>query len=167
MSECNPTGGSIQFTAPTPLTNYQFSIDGGENFGPANQFLFSNLTVGTYQTVAKNLTTGCTSVVVNKVLSYNLASVVATVTSQNGDPCLPNTGSISIAATGGNGVYEYSLNGGQTYTDLTQNPLSISALSGGNYIVVVRDKVNTRCVDQQLVQLEQSDCPVSIPLVKD
>ncbi|GAB3802369.1 hypothetical protein GCM10028819_31500 [Spirosoma humi] len=167
MSECNPTGGAITFTSPAPLTNYQFSIDGGQTFGPANQFTFSNLTVGTYQTLARLISSGCASDTVVKVLSYNLAAVSLTVTAQNQDPCLTTNGSVSIAASGGTGVYEYSLNGGQTYANLTSNPLVVNNLSTGNYIVVVRDKANIVCIDQEVVSLEAANCPVPIPLVRD
>lgn len=166
MAECNPTGGVITFSGPTPLATYQFSIDGGETFGPANQTTFSNLSVGTYVTLARLISSGCVSDSIPKNLTYNLANVVATITGQNLDPCLSTNGSITIGATGGTGAYEYSLNGGQTYVNLTQNPLTINNLSTANYIVVVRDKANASCIDQSVIQLEAANCPVSIPLAK-
>ncbi|WP_254411177.1 T9SS type A sorting domain-containing protein [Dyadobacter diqingensis] len=67
-TNCSTPNGSITFSAPNPATHV-FSIDGGATFAAAGVVTFSGLDAGTYPTVAKLVSTGCVSAVVNKTIT--------------------------------------------------------------------------------------------------
>jgi hypothetical protein len=60
-TNCITPNGKITFTAPTPVANYQFSIDNGATFGTAGQTVFSGLSGGSYPTVVKSVASTCVS----------------------------------------------------------------------------------------------------------
>jgi hypothetical protein len=114
LTNCNTPNGSITFTAPAPVANYQFSVDGGTTFGTAGQVLFSGLDDGTYSTVAKLVSSGCVSAIVNKTITKPVvtapASTVANVTT-----CATPNGSITFTAPTPTANYQFSVDGGTTF----------------------------------------------------
>ncbi len=115
----NVTGGN------SPIT---FSLNGG----PAQSGnVFSGLAAGTYVITLAN---GCTETVT--VTISEPAAIVLDATSQpvlcNGDA----SGSIEVTATGGTGVLQYSVDGGNTF----QPTVSFSGLAAGTYVLVVADE---------------------------
>jgi Cadherin domain len=132
--------GSITVTAPTPLANFTFSIDGGGTFQTSN--VFSNLAANTYNIIAKNITTGCTSA--NYTPSVpNTFVAVATPVSTNANPtsCSTPNGSITITAPTPLANFEFSIDNGVTY----QTSNIFSGLAAGSYQVVARS-IATGCV---------------------
>lgn len=132
-----PYNGSVTFTGPAPTANYSFSINGGLSFQAGT--VFSNLNAGTYQTMAKNNSTGCVSSITARTITSSLATVPAPITSNvNVTVCSTPDGSITITGppallTG----HSYSIDNGINF----QAGAVFSNLPGGNY--KVRAKNNT------------------------
>lgn len=115
----NVTGGN------SPIT---FSLNGG----PAqSENVFSGLAAGTYSITLAN---GCTETV-----TVTIGEPDALVIGATSQPALcfgDATGSIEVTATGGTGVLQYSVDGGNTF----QPTGSFNALAAGTYVVVVEDE---------------------------
>jgi hypothetical protein len=141
-THCTNPNGSITFTAPTPLANFQFSIDAGNTFGAPGQTVFSGLFGGTYSTVSKNITTGVVSAITSKVL-LNATTAVPVATITNSSNCTTPNGSITFTPAGPIGNFQYSIDGGTTWGTAGQNVFS--NLAPGNYSTMVKSIVTT-CV---------------------
>ena len=121
----NASGGSGLFT---------YSTDNGTTFTSNNPVI--GLAAGAYQVVAKD-SKGCTSPVLN--ISVPAATAVTFNTIAKNPSCTGDVnGSITINATGGNGVFSYSINNGTDF----QPEAVFNGLTPGAYSVVVRDGNN-------------------------
>jgi hypothetical protein len=140
-TNCNTPNGSITFTAPTPLANYQFSVDGGTTYGTAGTATFSNLAGGTYVTKAKSVLTGCASANVNKVLT-NPVVTVPTAAKTNVTDCDTVDGTITFSAPTPFGNFQYSVDGGNTFGITGQ--VFFPNLASGTYSPVAK-LVSTGC----------------------
>jgi hypothetical protein len=138
VTNCTTPNGSITFTAPAPLVNFQFSIDNGSTFQASASF--TNLAAGIYLLRAMNITTGCVSASVLVTLANSIIAA-PTVTAANNTSCNSNNGSITVTAPTPLVNYEFSKNSGTTY----QASNVFSGLAAGNYAVVVR-QLATGCV---------------------
>ncbi len=103
------------------------------NISNGGSYVFNSVTyrtAGTYQAKLQN-SKGCDSIA-NLVLTTNSVTFTSTIVN---NPCINSTaGSISIAATGGFGALNYSLNNG-----VFQTSAVFSNLTSGAYTVNVRD----------------------------
>lgn len=132
--ECyGESNGEIVIFATGGTAPYQYSIDNGVTFQPANYF--TNLTAGVYNLVVKE-SNGC----------INIASVelnqpdplIFTYTVSDAQCNGGNDGTIIITASGGyNAGYEYSVDGGTSW----QISNSFLNLPAGTYSVMVRDRI--------------------------
>ncbi|WP_118976253.1 DUF6923 family protein [Taibaiella koreensis] len=134
-TNCNTPNGAINFTGPTALANYEFSIDGGANFGAAGVVNFPNLAAGTYATKARSVLTGCVSATVNKTLS-NPVVTVPTASKTDVTDCASPDGSITFTGPTPIGNYQYSIDGGTTYGFTGQ--VFFGTLPSGTYSPVCR-----------------------------
>lgn len=142
VTNCNTPNGSITFTAPTPLANYQFSIDGGATFNPAGVTSFTGLTAGTYSTKAKLVSTGCISAGVNKVVANpTVTAPASTVT--NVTNCNTPNGRIAFTAPTPVANYQFSIDGGLTFG--TPGQTVFTGLAAGTYSTRAK-LVSTGCV---------------------
>lgn len=117
----------------------QYSIDGGTTFQASATF--TGLSAGTYNVVAEdaNGCQGTTSV------TLNAGAGALTVSSTPTDPsCGASDGAIAVTATGGNGSYTYSIDGGTTF----QAGASFSGLPAGTYDIVAEDGNGCQGTDQ-------------------
>lgn len=127
---CNgATDGSLSLTVTGGTTPLLYSLDGGAT--TQSESTFSGLAAGNY-TVTVIEDSGCRQSVTITITEPAEVSGTLTVT----DPTCFGTdsGSISVAASGGTGVYEYSLDG----TNF-QSGNEFVSLSSGNYTVTIRD----------------------------
>lgn len=138
VTNCTAPNGSITFTAPTPLANFEFSIDNGSTFQVSN--IFNGLAAGTYSIRAKNIATGCISGATSVSVS-NAAIASPTVNTTNVTSCTSNNGSITVTAPTPLANFEFSKDAGVTY----QASNVFSGLAAGNYGVMVR-QLATGCV---------------------
>lgn len=124
------TNGMIVASASGGATPYTYSKDGGTTYQASGTF--NNLAVGTYPVVAKDLN-GCLSATVSTVVGSTCPTITATPATTTTVKCEPNTGSITINASGSTG-FMYNLNGG---TFQSSNVFAMLAV--GNYTFGVRD----------------------------
>lgn len=135
----NPTiaggnNGSITATA-SGSTGITFSIN-GTSFQSSGTF--SGLVAGSYTIIAKN-GSGCSGSAVFTLTDPpggSCAGVTISVTGATtaSTPCESANGKITVTASGGTGLFTYSLNGG------TFQPSNIfTSLAAGNYVITARD----------------------------
>ena len=116
--------GSISVIAGGGATPYQYSIDGGTNWGPSP--LFSPLNVGSYTIDLKDKK-GCLTSLPNQIITQPTAlNLVAAVT----NVACPDdsTGQVVLSESSGPGVYQFSIDG-INY----QNLGTFNGLPAGNY----------------------------------
>ncbi|WP_423999100.1 T9SS type B sorting domain-containing protein [Maribacter sp. IgM3_T14_3] len=140
---CNTTKGSIAIAVADPSTNYIFNINQGGNLihssGPTSDagYIFENLDVGNYDievTLASVSSCSWTSSITISDFNAILPNVVV---SKNID-CSP--GIITVSENGGNAPYEYSIDGGVSYTPFNAgDQTTIDIATAGTYTVTVKD----------------------------
>jgi hypothetical protein len=140
---------------------FEYSINNGGTWQVGNTF--SGLAAGSYTVLVRNAAAPTCVTDGGTFQIQTPGSVIATIDGENQDVCELNQCTITITASGGTGAYEYSLDGGLTWSDLSPNPLVRSQLPPSNYLVIVRDKAIPSCKSQKLVELATEECPVPIP----
>jgi gliding motility-associated-like protein len=131
------TAGSITASATGGTLPYEYKIGTGSYSATAT---FGSLAAGAYTVTVKDAN-GCTSITSATITEP--AILAATVSKINVNCNGVSNGSITIASpTGGAGTYEYTLDGGTTWTAGLTN----TGLAAGTYNVQIRDAVNTSCV---------------------
>jgi len=134
---CNgEANGQITVYVTGGSESYRFSIDGGSTwtaFDPNNTQVYTGLTAGVYNLKVEDEIIGNiinTNVTVGEpaIVSFNTNVTNVSVVGQS-------DGVIQVNASGGNGVYEYSFDGGATYS----NSDTLTGASETNYSVIVRD----------------------------
>ena len=136
--------GSITFINVLGGTgSYQYSVTGFSTAGQASAS-FTNLPAGTYDLRIRNISNPACETIINAAFQFTqpeelAASVIKTdVTECNGN----DNGEIVITgATGGSGVYHYSVDNGASWS--VSN--SFTGLEAGNYQVMIRDAAATNC----------------------
>jgi SprB repeat/Cytochrome C oxidase, cbb3-type, subunit III len=123
--------GSITLTASGGVAPYQYSKDNGTTFQASGSF--TNLLSGNFNVVAKDAN-NCTASLTVTVASVCPPTLSATATPTNTVKCATNTGTLTIAGSGGAMPYTYSINGGAF-----QSSGSFSTLGVGNVTYVVKD----------------------------
>ncbi|EJF53070.1 hypothetical protein SapgrDRAFT_1353 [Saprospira grandis DSM 2844] len=68
-----------------------------------------------------------------------------------------NDGELTLNLFGGNGGYDYSLDGGANFTPVTTNPLVLTGLAGGTYQIVIRDSSSISCEIPVSVEILETD----------
>ncbi len=135
--------GSIVISSPSGGSGfYMYSINGGTTWQGTGTF--NNLAPATYNVRIRDaVNTGC-SVILNSGLSITQPSRLnASITSTNVSCYGGNDGSITISgATGGYGNYEYSINGGGSWSATG----IFSGLTPGSYNIMIRDAAHTGCI---------------------
>lgn len=123
------SNGIIQITGSGGIAPYQFSLN-GTTWQPANNF---QVAAGSYTIRVKD-NNGCIStfpILVTEPNALNAQSTNSNASCNGG-----NDGQIVVAVTGGNGTYQYSIDGGITWqTGSTFN------VAPGNYVIQVKDQL--------------------------
>ena len=125
------TNGSISATA-SGSSGFTFNLNGGVFQATGN---FSNLGVGTYTVIAKDLN-GCTGSTVFTLTAPNpCAGITINVTGTTVNPtsAVANNGSISASATGSTG-FTFNINGG-----VFQATGNFNNLGAGSFTIVAKD----------------------------
>lgn len=128
--------GTITVNAVSGTPGYSYSNDGGTTYQPGN--VFSGLAANSYIIIVRDAQ-GC----ISAPLTVNVSQpTVLNHTTSIVDASCANVfdGSITVNATGGTGVYSYSLNGGPS-----QPGNVFSGLAGNTYTVQVEDA--NGCID--------------------
>lgn len=143
VTPAGDNGGTILLTPTSGIGPFMYSIDGGENF--QDNGLFENLPEGTYD-ILINGAEDCTWEGEAEILACAL-QVVVNIDDVEGSA----KGAILFEANGGNGPYEYSIDGGNTWQN---NPL-FNELEAGDYDIAVRD--SDGCVYTDTITIKLSD----------
>lgn len=152
-------GGSITVSASGGDGNYEFSLD-GTSFQSSTQF--SNMTAGNFSVVVRDgneCTANTTATVGGDIPNISVSTNVV-----NAGGCNESQGSISATATGGNGTFEFSIDGGAfgssgVFANLTHGQYTVTARdedgcegtrsarvpSGISYTNSVRSIINNSC----------------------
>jgi len=145
---CNGSlsAGTITINVSNGTADYKYRYDGGEwkDFPTnATTFTIPNLHAGTYRVEVKDATE-CTYEVNRVTITREIYSPinVGTIFANVEPACGQNTGEIQIFATGGSGVYQYSLDGTH-FENLADG--KITGLLAGTYTITVRDAIFNLC----------------------
>ncbi|MEZ4959766.1 MAG: gliding motility-associated C-terminal domain-containing protein [Saprospiraceae bacterium] len=131
-TNCNLQNGSITISVIAGNVDLEYSIDGGVNYFPQNEFY--NLSEGVYQVFAKVINDSC---IANggfvELKSFNHPVIYGT---SKVEPlsCGASNGTITILAYGPSTI-EFSIDGGATW----QASNSFSNLPSGSYAIAVRN----------------------------
>ena len=132
-TDCGVCDGTITITANSSVGNaIEYSVDGGITWQSSN--VFSNLCPMTYQPRIRNADGTCFNFTSNVTLIQKIQPVITSVTPSNPSNCGVTDGSIVVAATGGSGTLQYSIDGGTNW----QASGTFSGLGAGSYNVFVR-----------------------------
>lgn len=151
-AHCNRKDGSFTISATGGIQPYRFSLD-GVNFLETNDF--TGLDAGTYIVFVMDAD-GCvntTQVEIEAEPGPRFANLTITPSE-----CGMKNGSIQWVVEGGVNPVRIKLNNGSPQTES-----SVDQLSAGNYQLELIDA--TGCVDDTLVTILQTGCPVYIPNV--
>ena len=122
---------AITINTNTGMSPFQYSINNGQTFSDSNTF--ENLMPGNYSVFVLGAAGLCSYQQTVSVEACNLTSVDIEATSVSS--VVSTNGSIVITPTSGEGPYQYSIDGGQTFS---QNNV-FSNLAVGDYNVVIKD----------------------------
>jgi gliding motility-associated-like protein len=131
---CGNSDGSITITATGGTGLLEYSIDGGTNWQPTN--LFTGLNAGSYTVIVRDEALCATAWINNPVIINNIGGATITGVLATDATCGNSDGSITITATGGTGLLEYSIDGGTNW----QPANLFTGLNAGSYTVIVRDE---------------------------
>jgi hypothetical protein len=129
-ANCGASDGAILVTAAGGTGALMFKLNNG-SFQSSGSF--SGLASGSYQLTLKDAN-GCTESA--SILVNNFGSPILSLTSKTNVSCNGLAdGSILVAAAGGTGSHQFSINGGVSF----QSSGNFTGLSAGTYAVIVRD----------------------------
>jgi hypothetical protein len=86
-----------------------------------------------------------------------LQGLVASVTSTSATSCSVPDGTITLTASGGTSTYQYSEDGGVTWTNFT-SPTILTGKARNGYIIIIRDAGATSCITKKEVLINAPDC---------
>ena len=132
--------GSVNVTGIEAGGKWDYSLDGGQTWtqGSGNAISGNALSEGTnHVTVRQTDAAGNQSTKTLDVVKDTQVAQAAIDTS-TGTGAINNSGSVNVTGIEAGGKWDYSLNGGQTWTQGSGNAISGSALSDGTNHVTVR-----------------------------
>ncbi len=135
--------GTITITSPTGgYGTYEYSIDGGLSWQASGSF--TALAPAVYNVQIRDAANPvCVIILIPTLAITEPAALSATVSSTDVTCFGANDGTISITgAAGGYGTYEYSINGGSSWSGLG----SFTNLSPATYNVIMRDAAQPACI---------------------
>ena len=137
-ADCKGTSTGDIFIRPDIGTRpFTYSANNGATF-QVDSF-FKNIPAGIYPLKIKDAN-GCLSATTNLTINEP-ADFVTFTTSNTNISCASTTASITVTASGGTGVFQFSSNNGTNFTNSpsTPNPYTFTNLTAGTYRIKVRD----------------------------
>lgn len=153
--------GQIQISVNQGNGGYAFSLNGGPWIFPslvsATEFIFENLTAGTYQINVRD-EYGC----VGTPLAVTLNPAIRATAALTASLACESDAVISIAASGGTGnyLYEWSADGGSTWSNTGIAGNSFSTNSAGTYLFRITDSTTSCLVITQAINVVEPTAPV-------
>ncbi len=148
----NSDNGTITITAAGGTgSGYTYTINNGTSW-ESNGGIYTGLTAGNYQVNVRDANL-CTATM-QAVQITQPSAITMSLSSTNESQCsYSNDGTITITASGGTGLLQYSINNG---TNWYSNDGSFTSVQAGNYTAVVKDANNCQSVPQA-VTITQPD----------
>jgi len=125
--------GSIELVLNGETGTFEYSIDNGISW--LSNPIFSNLDTGTYQIVVRTEGGGCESPFVNNPVTLSIAPINISVTTIAGGCENDMTNRIIVSTSGGDGIFEYSIDDGTTW----QTSNIFENLANNDYQLKVRN----------------------------
>ena len=155
ITDCNEADGTITVTASAGEGILQYSIDGGENWQTNNEF--SGLSAGDYTVSVSNENGTCIVESTANILSEPPAPSISSVEFTDPTDCGTADGTITVNADNGIGSYEYSIDGGATWSSSN----TFVDLAQGTYeVAVMNDDGTCSVAHSELVTLTEPVEPV-------
>jgi len=136
-TNCGASDGTITIDANVGANFIAYTIDGGATW--TNNSTFTGLEAGTYMPGVSNANGTCVTITNELVIPEMVGPTVDNVVATDPTSCGAVNGTISVAASGGSGNFEFSIDGGDTY----QEAPFFENLGPGNYPVAVRNAGTT------------------------
>ncbi|MBI5857634.1 MAG: gliding motility-associated C-terminal domain-containing protein [Sphingobacteriales bacterium] len=137
--------GTITVTSAGGTGPYTFTLDGGAPVPGTIPFTFTNLSAGPHTVLVTDVSTSCTSLVLNVTITNGtgvLGNASSTATSCAGAA----NGTITANATAGTAPFTYTLDGGAPQNGA--NPYTFTNVTAGGHTVVITDNVGcTRTIN--------------------
>lgn len=147
---CGSSNGSVTVSGSGGTGTYQYKLDNG-NYQAGG--LFNNLAAGSYVVTVQD-GNGCTSTVNVTIATPNALSVSSST--QTNVACFGgNTGSVTVAGSGGTPTYQYKIGNGALQTSATFNNLL-----AGTYTITVQD--NAGCTSTVSVTITQPAAALAV-----
>ncbi|MCP4121822.1 MAG: T9SS type B sorting domain-containing protein [Bacteroidetes bacterium] len=157
---CGNSNGSVMVDVTGGNGPYQYSSDNGATFSAPQAsptFTFNNLPANSYTIVVMDAN-GCTQSTSETI--NNTSGVSITSVTPNNAICNAADGSIAVVISGGTSPYQYSSDGGSTYTSTqASTTYTFTGLSGGAYNISVLDAAS--CTDNQAANVGITEMPVT------
>jgi len=134
--------GTVTFNAMGGIAPYQYSVDNGASYSLSG--VFTNLASGTYSLKAKDALNTVINLTVDiaRTTSLKVSAEILTPINCNGD----NSGFLYCTATGGSGLYQYSIDGNNF-----QFSSYFSSLNAGTYRITVKDASGCLAVSSPII----------------
>ncbi len=136
--------GEISFTAAGGTAPYQYSADGGLVFS-VNPVV-TGICAGTHNLLLID-DNGCS--VSSTIDVFEPTQLSISITEMNAT-CSSSNGEISITASGGNGLYTYSIDNGISFVPSN----TFTGLAANNYQIIVNDQNNCEATDLAVIDNE-------------
>lgn len=136
-TSCLSNDGSIQVMATGGKEPYQFAIGTGSL---ANSSSFSSLGAGIFQVTVQDAN-ACSRKLSVTLIAPGAPTAMVTNQTENTNCTAPYNGSLTVAASGGAGPYEYKIDAGT----FTSNP-TFTGVQGGDHVVTIKDNAGCAIV---------------------
>ena len=128
--------GSITVTSVGGAGPYTFSLNGGAAVPGTIPYTFSNLAAGGFTILVKDLSNGCTTNLLNVVVSTGTGIAANGTAGATSCPSV-NNGSVTVTTTAGVAPFTFAIDGGTAQAGAS--PFTFNNLSSGNHTVNIVD----------------------------
>ncbi|MDG2152297.1 MAG: T9SS type B sorting domain-containing protein, partial [Crocinitomicaceae bacterium] len=146
---CGGINGEIEISSSGGSTDYQYSIDNGQNFQASS--IFADLDSLTYQVILLDAN-NCTDTALITLTGVDSLFIIDLVFENSS--CGNDNGNVNFNGIGGTPVYQYSIDNGTNYS-----PTSLyTDIAPGTYELILLDSEG--CTDSTDIDIEPSTNPV-------
>ena len=155
-TDCGLKNGVIEIDATPGAAATQYSINGGLTW--FNSGYFPNLGTGNFKVRLRNANGTCIVNGGNIILAEPFPPLPQSPVAENPSDCGVQDGNIFLEATGGAGTYQFSIDGGGTWS----NGGSFQNLPGGDFNLKIRNFDGTCVTDAGQIRLTAPEPPANV-----
>jgi gliding motility-associated-like protein len=154
------SNGSIEMQTNGGSGQYEYSIDMGASWVASN--VFNNLLAGIYTIEVRDALANTCRTTVSSIEITEPASLQLVTTANSVNCYGASNGSVEVQVSGGNGLFEFSIDNGTSWTSFT----TFIGLKQNSYEVIVREKNTPLCYTSsgqiQINEPKQMDVSFSV-----